>query len=50
MSAKGSTTSGFKRHYKITENKELKYDMYLAVDGRDLFHHLENKLARLWLP
>ena len=46
-SAKGSKTTGFKRHYQIIDDNVLHYKMYLGVEGRDLYHHLTANLSKI---
>ena len=45
-SAKGKTTTGFRRCYQIDENGDLTYKMYLGVDGNEPYFHLAGTLKK----
>ena len=45
-SAKGKTTTGFRRCYQIDENGDLTYRMYLGVDGNEPYFHLSGTLKK----
>ena len=46
VSAKGKKTTGVKREYKLNAEGKLEYNMWLAVDGGELVHHLQGVLTK----
>ena len=44
--AKGKKTTGVKRLFKLNESGQLEYDLWLAVDGGELVHHLHGVLNK----